>query len=95
MTGGLPCRSLSVVIHGPKRGEWFDHEAGAGGGAFGLVERVIGKAGARAWALDWLGIEEAPRRDRRKDREHPAIDVRPDAVCEAQAHRLREAGAAR
>lgn len=52
--------SLSIVLAGDKRGKWYDHEAGEGGDAFGLVQREIGKAGAREWALRWLGIEEAP-----------------------------------
>lgn len=54
--------SLSVVLAGGKRGGWYDHEAAKGGRAFGLVQREIGKAGAREWALRWLGIEEPPAR---------------------------------
>ena len=59
--------SLSVVITGPKRGTWFDHEAGHGGGVLDLVCKH--KRLANSEALDWLRAEgllpppEAPTRE--------------------------------
>jgi putative DNA primase/helicase len=52
--------SLAVVVAGPKRGSWHDHEAGCGGDALGLVAhlRHTPMAEAWRWALGWLGIRE-------------------------------------
>lgn len=52
--------SLAVMIAGPKRGSWFDNEAGCGGDPVGLVAhlRRVPMRDAYAWALAWLG--EAP-----------------------------------
>ena len=49
--------SLAGVVAGPKRGEWFDHGAGKGGDALGLVAHVRGIPMREAWrwALAWLG----------------------------------------
>ena len=49
--------SLAVVVAGPKRGAWHDHEAGVGGDPLGLVAhlRRMPMREARAWALAWLG----------------------------------------
>ena len=49
--------SLAVVVAGPKRGAWHDHEAGAGGDTLGLVAHLRREAMRRAWdwALAWLG----------------------------------------
>lgn len=44
--------SVSVVIDGSKRGEWFDHETGAGGGPYQLIEIKAGVASAEI--NDWL-----------------------------------------
>jgi hypothetical protein len=62
--------SLSVIISGPKRGSWYDHEAGCGGDALGLVAHMRGceMRGACGWALSWLGVAgnhaPAPRQHR-------------------------------
>ncbi|WP_158287546.1 DUF7146 domain-containing protein [Falsiroseomonas bella] len=50
--------SLSVEIAGPKRGSWYDHEAGEGGDALALVAHAHGTtmSGAFRWALGWLGL---------------------------------------
>ena len=57
--------SLAVIVAGPKRGVWHDHEAGHGGDSLGLVAHVSGKPMREAyrWALAWLGEDrrEAPR----------------------------------
>jgi hypothetical protein len=52
--------SLSVMVAGPKRGAWYDNEAGCGGDPLGLVAhlRHVSMRDAYAWALGWLG--EAP-----------------------------------
>ncbi|TCH97721.1 hypothetical protein EJV46_16100 [Roseococcus sp. SYP-B2431] len=49
--------SLSVEVAGSKRGSWYDHEAGVGGDALGLVGHVRRERPERAarWAQDWLG----------------------------------------
>ena len=49
--------SVAVELDGPKRGQWFDHEAGVGGHALTLVENQLGLANGTActWALEWLG----------------------------------------
>lgn len=56
--------SLSVVVQGPERGAWYDHEAGRGGDALGLVAhlRRCSMRDAYAWAVSWLGMSEAERR---------------------------------
>jgi hypothetical protein len=49
--------SLAVMIAGPKRGAWHDHEAGCGGDPLGLVAhlRRMPMRDAYAWALTWVG----------------------------------------
>lgn len=49
--------SLAVRIAGPKRGAWFDHEAGCGGYPLGLVAhlRQTSIRDAYVWAVEWLG----------------------------------------
>lgn len=47
--------SLAVVISGPKRGQCYDHEAGAGGDLLWLVQRDMGEAAGLEWARQWLG----------------------------------------
>lgn len=51
--------SLAVIVSGAKRGSWFDHEAGVGGDALGLVAhlRRCSMREAYAWAGAWLGLE--------------------------------------
>ncbi len=50
--------SLAICVAGPKRGSWFDHEAGEGGDALALLAHLHGVAMRAAfhWALDWLGL---------------------------------------
>lgn len=50
--------SLAVVIAGPKRGAWHDHEAGEGGDALALVRHLRGgtMGAAYRWALAWVGL---------------------------------------
>src|SRR4051794_32469391 len=43
--------SLSVMIGGPKRGLWFDHESGEGGGLIDLIERECGADFHRAMVI--------------------------------------------
>jgi putative DNA primase/helicase len=51
--------SLAVTMAGPKKGSWFDHEAGQGGDALGLVAHLRGSPmrDAWEWALRWLGVD--------------------------------------
>ena len=53
--------SLSLVMSGAKAGQWFDHEAGQGGGFVDLIARELKTdwRGARAWAAERTGL--APR----------------------------------
>ena len=44
---------VSVVITGPDRGKWFDHEAGIGGGVWKLVKIKGGMSDPEA--AEWLG----------------------------------------
>lgn len=50
--------SLAVVVSGPKRGAWHDHEAGEGGDALALVAhlRRCSTREAHTWACAWLGL---------------------------------------
>lgn len=54
--------SLAVVVAGADRGKFFDHEAGTGGDALGMVchLRQCGTAEALEWATAWLGAAPAP-----------------------------------
>ncbi len=47
--------SLSIEIAGPRRGQWFDHEAGVGGGVLDLISRETGHKNGEA--LAWLRSE--------------------------------------
>lgn len=53
--------SLSVMVSGPKRGSWHDHEAGCGGDPLGLVAHLgrIPMREALRWALARFGGREA------------------------------------
>jgi hypothetical protein len=53
--------SLSVVVSGNEKGQWYDHEAGIGGDALGLIQHLRGRGPADAveWAKGFLGIEGA------------------------------------
>lgn len=55
--------SLSVAVAGPERGRWYDHEAGIGGDALGLIAHVrqCPMRDALDWARAWTGGAVAPR----------------------------------
>jgi len=64
--------SLAVEVAGRKRGAWFDHEAGHGGGPIELIRHAHGCDfdTAVAWARNWIGqAKEAPH-----PRPRPAAD---------------------
>ena len=63
--------SLAVMIDGPKKGTFFDHENQAGGGVLDLVMSVRG--GDRRAALDWL--ERTFRLDKPQPADRPAREV--------------------
>ena len=78
--------SLSVCIAGPKRGSWFDHEAGRGGDPLGLIAhlRRMTMRDAYAWALDWLregsgGVDRGARNP-------------PVVGCQAASHAVLDQG---
>jgi hypothetical protein len=56
--------SLSLELHGRKRGAWIDHETGQGGGPFHLVQhaRSCSMADAIDWSRNWAGLPENERR---------------------------------
>lgn len=63
--------SLSVAIAGPRRGQWYDHEAGVGGDPLGLVAhlRHCPIRQALEWSEAWLGSAPRPAL--------PAVEARP------------------
>ncbi len=63
--------SLALVIAGPKRGRWHDHEAGQGGDMLAFIVRQRGGtlADAARWARAWLG--EAATRPEPQPRKPP------------------------
>ena len=81
--------SLSVILIGPKRGAWFDHETGVGGGPFELIEQYESTSSfidTKRWAKNWLGwSEDRPLHDlKRREQLHRQR-------AEAQAQQEREA----
>lgn len=54
--------SLAIVVSGPRRGSWHDHEAGVGGDPLGLVAHLLHlpMREAYCWALAWLGEDRPP-----------------------------------
>jgi len=50
--------SLSVRVDGAKAGQWFDHEAGHGGGFVALVAHELGcdQESARDWVAERTGV---------------------------------------
>jgi len=64
--------SLAVELAGRKRGAWFSHEAGQGGGPIELIRHAHGCShdAAVAWARNWIGQPEAAPRPRPR----PAAD---------------------
>lgn len=73
--------SLSVMVAGPKRGAWHDHEAGEGGDALALAAHVRREpmGAAYGWALAWLGIGRG-----REPRPMPrAVPAQPESPREA------------
>ena len=55
--------STAVEIAGPKRGTWFNHEAGKGGGPLDLIRHVRGGElkDAINWARTWVGQDTSTR----------------------------------
>lgn len=81
--------SLALELARPKRGQWYDHEAGAGGDVFGLIQRKNGGdfPAVLAWAADWSGI--APEAHPRRPPRHraPAPAPADDAPADARVAR--------
>jgi putative DNA primase/helicase len=77
--------SLSVVIAGPKRGSWYDHEAGCGGDALDLIAhlRRCTMREAYHWALAWLGTE--ARQELREVAKRPELSQRQPETDPAKA----------
>lgn len=85
--------SLALDVAGPKRGRWFDHEAGEGGDLLALAVRHHGGDFGRGadWARRFLGL---PARDFAAVTEAPALPRapnRPAAAPDALAARKMEA----
>lgn len=62
--------SLAIEIAGDKRGQWYDHENGGGGGMLDLVKTHTGLSNSEAleWIASHIGVqlEPAPRRQQRR-----------------------------
>ncbi|WP_439576913.1 DUF7146 domain-containing protein [Elioraea sp.] len=91
--------SFALVVAGERRGQWFDHEAGAGGDLLALVqrERRYTFPEALAWALTWLG--NAPHLaypPQREARQRPSLSQpEPGPTVECARHLWRESTPAR
>jgi 5S rRNA maturation endonuclease (ribonuclease M5) len=61
--------SIAVEIAGDKRGSWFDHENGFGGGPLDLIREKLGLVNSDAfdWLRHELGIGDEPRKPNGKD----------------------------
>lgn len=80
--------SVAVELAGRKRGAWFSHEAGEGGGPIELIRHAHGCSheAAVAWARNWIGqAEEAPRPRPRR----PADDTSADSERQAKIDHAR------
>jgi putative DNA primase/helicase len=55
--------SLTLSLQGPKRGSWFNHEAGYGGGPLQLIvhARFCSYHDAEEWAREWLSLPREKR----------------------------------
>jgi putative DNA primase/helicase len=62
--------SVAVEIAGEKRGSWFDHENGVGGGPLDLIRAKLGLVNSEAfdWLYRELGVGDEPRKPNGKDR---------------------------
>jgi putative DNA primase/helicase len=94
--------SLSLEIAGRKRGAWWSHESGEGGGPIELIQHVrrCSFADAVAWGADFTGLSrsngadrgtytaEAEQRRRQREREQAEHDA--EAAADEQ-HRVENA----
>jgi hypothetical protein len=91
--------SFALVVAGERRGQWFDHERGEGGGLLALIqrERRCTFPEALQWALAWLGT--APPLacpPRREPHQRPSLSPREPCPTAELARRLwRESVSAR
>ncbi len=89
--------SLAVVVAGPKRGSWHDHEAGEGGDALALVAHLRREpmGAAYGWALAWLsmdgGASPPPAPQARQRAPEPPREVSPPATLDLARDLWREA----
>lgn len=91
--------SLAIEVDGPKRGRWFDHEAGEGGDALLLIAhlRRVPLREAISWARGWLGEDAGPRDapTRAQPRQRaPEPPREPPATLDAARRIWRECGPA-
>lgn len=87
--------SLAVELAGRKRGAWFNHEAGEGGGPIELIRHAHGCSheAAVAWARNWIGQpEEAPRPRPRAAADDAGADSERQAKIEGARRLWTEAG---
>ena len=91
--------SFSLEIGGRKRGAWYDHEAGQGGGPIELIQHVLRRNFDETviWAADFTGLSRVDRAEyhaeaeqRRQERERK----RAEREAEAAADEQRRIGAA-
>lgn len=87
--------NLAVELAGRKRGAWFSHEAGQGGGPIELIRHAHGFSheAAVAWARNWVGQPEAAPRPRpRAAADDAGADSERQAKIEAARRLWTEAG---
>ncbi|HEX2528242.1 MAG TPA: toprim domain-containing protein, partial [Geminicoccus sp.] len=81
--------SLDVVLRGPKRGLWYDHEAGEGGDLLKLIRREQGGSFAETaeWARSFIGTSQQHRPKRERIQPAPKQELE-EARRIGHAHRL-------
>lgn len=86
--------SLAVKVAGPKRGSWFDHEAGVGGDALGLVAHLLGcpMREAAVLARGWLGTDRPATRSQAAPKALPDSGERVESNTADMARRLWSEG---
>jgi len=78
--------SMQIIISGPGRGNFHNHESGEYGSALDLIAHVnrTGFPEAVSWARDWLGItDDKPRIHRRSQAEIEALKEKERAEAKA------------
>jgi hypothetical protein len=87
--------SLAVEVRGPRRGQWFDHEAGEGGDLLSLIRREQGGdfPSTVQWARNFLGVGEVGDWTPQKRQIRPEVEAaRAKREAEAEAEKAERRG---